>query len=214
MEDPHNPIASLPFQLESHDALCPQRVPGAFGNLREVSASGLTEEGAFGCLVPIVDEMLSVRSAQAKEKKALRDAQVEAYNKIVADLTAAKEAAEAVLAEAVAAAPAPAEEAEATEPADEAVAEAETAVQEAASKLAETEEKGPFYTEPVEESVVEDPDALTPLSKEAGAVLSEMWDSSEKQFFDGTKKAFRSLREMRAQTRRQHFVLRQDFVDT
>ena len=44
-----------------------------------------------------------MRSAQAKEKKALRDAQVEAYNKIVADLTAAKEAAEAVLAEAVAA---------------------------------------------------------------------------------------------------------------
>ena len=39
-----------------------------------------------------------------------------------------------------------------------------------------------------------------------------MWDSAEKQFFDGTKKAFRSLREMRAQTRRQHYVLRQDFV--
>ena len=129
----------------------------------------------------------------------------------MADLTAAKEAAEAVLAEAVAAAPAPAEEAEATEPADEAVAEAETAVQEAAAKLADREAKGPFYTEPVEESVVEDPEALTPLSKEAGCVLSEMWDSSEKQFFDGTKKAFRSCGRW-AQTRRQHFVLRQDFV--
>merc|ERR1719243_172844 len=39
-----------------------------------------------------------------------------------------------------------------------------------------------------------------------------MWDGAESQFFDGTKKAFRSLREMRAQTRRQHYVLRQDFV--
>ena len=246
VEDPCNATACLPFQLEAHDAAWPalKEFLERFGTLQDVDTAHLSPEGAFGAVVPLVDAMLTVRSAAAQKVKAERDAKLDAYAAIIDPLQRDLDgwAAQAACARALVQDYVEDAAAEGEEPVERPVlsfdkdrdqdhvteavqglagkamleasaSSAESITQELAQALEELVEKGPYYEAPVEE-VEETVDSLafTPLSKGVGEILAGTWDLAEEQFYDGCKKAFRALRELRSQGRRGHFVLRRDFV--